>query len=99
MSSLKETLDDNKSFKRNQETANSLDIIFSQLSKDSELLKAILVEVQSIEETTQNYGLLMNALFTAVSGRAQTIKLLESQLLQRVQMVTAFLVKDVWKVN
>lgn len=77
----------------------SLERLSNQVSDDSALLKQILHETESISKSTKERSYLRNAMTTLLTGRSEKIKALESELMNRVQIVTSLMMKDIFKVS
>lgn len=89
-----------RSQKRNdqtEETKTALNFITDQVNRDCALLQNILTETQKVSETTERNSLYYIALLSALGGRIERIKRLEEELMNRVHLITAFMMKDVWQ--
>lgn len=75
----------------------SLDLVYKQIESDAELLKEILNVTEGIAKTHKKYNIFFNSMLSLSSGRVDTIKELESELIKRVQMITTLMMRDVYK--
>jgi hypothetical protein len=82
-----------------RETKRSIGAVFSQVELDRQLLMKIKEQTESVAKSTSAYSVYANAAISLATGRVEGIKRLESELLVRIQLVTAFMVKDIWKVT
>lgn len=74
------------------------DHIKEQIKSDIVLLENINKEAKGISMSSNTGEFLRNVIVNELSGKTNTIKKLENDLMVRVQLVTAFMMKDVWKV-
>lgn len=70
-----------------------------QIQLDIILLKKILNETSKVSQSTNKTELIRNVITSELTGRANTFNSLECTLLNRVQLITAFMMKEVWKVS
>lgn len=77
---------------------DSLKHIFAQLQLDIVLLNDILQEAQDVEASTKQNKFYV-AITNLASGKVDKIKKLESELMTRVQLITTFMTKGLWKVR
>ena len=77
----------------------SMELIFSQIQQDCNLLNTIKSETLSVAHSSSEYSVFRNVLLSQVTGRVEKLKNLETELLKRVQIITAFMMKDVWNVS
>ena len=80
------------------ELNQSIHHIEYQVSEDTKLLSEILEQTQAIAATA-NRNVLRNVFTSVTTGRITKVKNLGNELMIRVQLVTALMMKDVWKVE
>lgn len=81
------------------ELSNSVRRIEEQVALDTELLKGILRECESIKDSKAKGGIMRNVFTSMTTGRVDTIKDYSNQLMERFQIISAFMMKDIWKVH
>lgn len=78
-----------------QKTINQ---VKTQVELDTVLLRSILKESESIAESKANKNFLHNVFISVSTGRIKKIHSLGDELMVRVQLITALMTKEVWKV-
>ena len=79
----------------------ALSIVMTRVEDDRLLLESIKREVNDIITTAPvtGIGVVLSAIHTKQTGRDEKIQKLSAELMSRVPMLTALMMKDVWKVN
>eukprot|EP01039_Chlorochromonas_danica_P005046 gene5046-5540_t len=75
----------------------SLDKVRDLIGKDINLLQKIKEEVDGISKTKATKGFLQNVIISQWTGRIHTIHKLEGELMNRFQIITAIMMKDVYQ--
>lgn len=70
-----------------------------QIQSDVELLNKIQSSMESLVDSSTKRNVFVNALVTLSTKRDQTMVDLSNQLMSRVQLMTAMMTKDLWKVR
>jgi hypothetical protein len=70
-----------------------------QIQLDTVLLQKILNETNKVTQATNKTEFIRNVITSEITGRANTFKSLEFALMNRVQLITAFMMKEVWRVR
>lgn len=100
LSTLKNVLLEKQSkLSSNKEFQNSMKLIVEKIQSDTDLLNTILKVTQDIADSSNKRSLIHNALITHLQGRVEKIKSLENELSNRVQLITALMMRDIWKVS
>lgn len=76
----------------------SLKRIDEQISLDVGLLNDILKETEAIKESKAKGGFIRNVFTSVATSRVDNIKDMSNQLMDRFQVISAFMMKDIWKV-
>ena len=71
----------------------------NMIESDVVLLREIKQEIDGIEESTTKKSFLHNVVISQLTGRIDKIRKLESELMARFQVVTAVMMKEVYKVS
>lgn len=71
----------------------------NMIENDVVLLREIKQEVDSIDESTAKKSFLHNVVISQWTGRIEKIRQLEAELMARFQVVTAVMMKEVYKVR
>jgi hypothetical protein len=87
--------DSNKSI----ELQRTIKAVCELVENDETLLNSIMKETQAIAESSSKKNLFQNVLLSAGSGRVEKVNNLSCELTNRVQMITALMMKDVWRAS
>ena len=99
LQSVQDVWNDSTKTSSSPEVKKSLTRISTLVANDIDLLQKIKTEVDEIFKSHNSKGLLQNVMISKWTGRIDRIHRMESELMNRFQVITSIMVKDIFKVS